>query len=81
MSDTEMRELGGTNIAMVFQGLMSALNPVFSVGHRSPMRDYLRPPFIPPFWLIISILSMVGLDQIEGGSALCRPIWAGWDGS
>ena len=32
MSDTEMRELGGTNIAMVFQGLMNALNPVFSVG-------------------------------------------------
>ena len=32
MSDAEMRELGGTNIVMVFQGPMSALNPVFSVG-------------------------------------------------
>ena len=32
MYDAEMRELGGTNIAMVFQGPMSALNPVFSAG-------------------------------------------------
>ena len=32
MSDAKMRKLGGTNIAMVFQGPMSALNPVFSAG-------------------------------------------------
>jgi oligopeptide/dipeptide ABC transporter ATP-binding protein len=32
LSDEEMRELRGTNIAMVFQEPMSALNPVFTVG-------------------------------------------------
>src|SRR5262245_42636300 len=33
-SDQEMRELRGTHIAMVFQEPMSALNPVFTVGHQ-----------------------------------------------
>ena len=32
LSDAEIRELRGTNIAMVFQEPMSALNPVFTVG-------------------------------------------------
>ena len=40
MSDAEMRELRGTNIAMVFQEPMSALNPVFSVG--AEITDALR---------------------------------------
>jgi len=40
MSDAEMRELRGTNIAMVFQEPMSALNPVFSVG--AQITDALR---------------------------------------
>ena len=44
------------------------------------MRDYLHPPFIPPFWLILSILSMVGLDQIEGASHIVPAdiSWVGW---
>jgi len=33
-SDQEMRELRGKHIAMVFQEPMSALNPVFTVGHQ-----------------------------------------------
>jgi oligopeptide/dipeptide ABC transporter ATP-binding protein len=39
-SDQEMRELRGKHIAMVFQEPMSALNPVFTVGHQ--IADALR---------------------------------------
>ena len=39
-NDTEMRELRGKKIAMVFQEPMSALNPVFTVG--SQIGDALR---------------------------------------
>ena len=34
LSDQEMRKLRGQHIAMVFQEPMSALNPVFTVGHQ-----------------------------------------------
>ena len=34
MSDAEMRSLRGQDIAMIFQDPMTALNPVFSVGHQ-----------------------------------------------
>ena len=46
----------------------------------APVKDYLRPPFIPPFWLIVSILSMVGLDQIEGAARIVPADigWVGW---
>ncbi len=40
MSDSEIRELRGRQIAMVFQEPMSALNPVFTVG--SQIGDALR---------------------------------------
>jgi oligopeptide/dipeptide ABC transporter ATP-binding protein len=39
-SDQQMRELRGKKIAMVFQEPMSALNPVFTVGHQ--IADALR---------------------------------------
>jgi oligopeptide/dipeptide ABC transporter ATP-binding protein len=39
-SDQEMREMRGKHIAMVFQEPMSALNPVFTVGHQ--IADALR---------------------------------------
>src|SRR5215467_9570191 len=39
-SDQEMRELRGKHLAMVFQEPMSALNPVFTVGHQ--IADALR---------------------------------------
>jgi oligopeptide/dipeptide ABC transporter ATP-binding protein len=39
-SDQEMRELRGKHMAMVFQEPMSALNPVFTVGHQ--IADALR---------------------------------------
>ncbi len=40
MSDNEIREIRGQNIAMVFQEPMNALNPVFTVG--SQIGDALR---------------------------------------
>lgn len=40
LSDSEIRDLRGTNIAMVFQEPMSALNPVFTVG--AQITDALR---------------------------------------
>ena len=39
-SDSEMQGLRGSNIAMVFQEPMSALNPVYTVG--SQISDALR---------------------------------------
>ena len=44
------------------------------------MRDYLRPPFIPPFWLVVSVLAMFALDHIEGTTRIVSADlgWVGW---
>ena len=36
MTDEEMQEIRGNDISMIFQEPMTALNPVFTVGDRSP---------------------------------------------
>ena len=44
------------------------------------MRDYLRPPFIPPFWLVVSVLAMFALDHVEGTTRIVSAGlgWVGW---
>ena len=44
------------------------------------MRDYLRPPFIPPFWLLVGVVSMVALDRVPEQPILAEtPLrHAGW---
>jgi protein-S-isoprenylcysteine O-methyltransferase Ste14 len=44
------------------------------------MMDYLRPPFIPPFWLVVSVLAMFALDHIEGTTRIVSADlgWVGW---
>ena len=37
------------------------------------MRDYFQPPFIPPFWLLIAVVSMVALDHVPEQSVLLKP--------
>ncbi len=37
------------------------------------MKDYLRPPFIPPFWLLVAVVSMVGLDRVPAQFTLLTP--------
>ena len=46
------------------------------------MMDYLRPPFIPPFWLVVSVLAMFALDYIEGTARIVSADlgWVGWVG-
>lgn len=34
------------------------------------MKEFLKPPFIPPFWLLLSVIVMVSLDQIQE-----QPVW------
>src|SRR6476660_9364328 len=55
LSDSEMREMRGDAIAMIFQDPMTSLNPVFTVGeqiaearrfHRKLSRTQARPPTI-----------------------------------
>ena len=44
------------------------------------MSDYLRPPFIPPFWLVVAVLAMFVLDHIEGAARIVSADlgWFGW---
>ena len=37
------------------------------------MRDYLRPPFIPPFWLLTAVVSIVVLDQATEQTVILGP--------
>ena len=34
------------------------------------MKEFLKPPFLPPFWLLLSVIAMVSLDQMQG-----QPVW------
>jgi protein-S-isoprenylcysteine O-methyltransferase Ste14 len=34
------------------------------------MREFLKPPFSPPVWLLLSVIIMVSLGQIQG-----QPVW------
>ena len=44
------------------------------------MKDYLRPPFIPPFWLLLAVVGMVAFDQVPEQSMILAPpfSYAGW---
>jgi protein-S-isoprenylcysteine O-methyltransferase Ste14 len=45
-----------------------------------PMREYFRPPFIPPFWLVGAVLAMLALDHIESAARVIPQdlSWVGW---
>ena len=34
------------------------------------MREFLKPPFLPPFWLLLSVVVMISFYQVQG-----QPVW------
>jgi len=64
-SDTEMRELRGKKIAMVFQEPMSALNPVFTVGSQigDALRSNLGMSQAESRERVVELLSLVGIPS------------------
>ena len=64
-NDTEMRELRGKKIAMVFQEPMSALNPVFTVGSQigDALRSNLGMSKAESRERVVELLSLVGIPS------------------
>ncbi|MGE3536474.1 MAG: ABC transporter ATP-binding protein [Candidatus Tectimicrobiota bacterium] len=64
-TDAEMRGLRGKKIAMVFQEPMSALNPVFTVGHQiaDALRTNLRLSKKDAKARVIELLHLVGIPS------------------
>ncbi|MGB0553875.1 MAG: methyltransferase family protein [Alphaproteobacteria bacterium] len=44
------------------------------------MKEFLKPPFVPPFWLLLAVIAMVSLDQVQGQAVwiLAPYSHAGW---
>jgi ABC-type dipeptide/oligopeptide/nickel transport system ATPase component len=48
MKESELRKIRGNKIAMIFQDPMTALNPVFTIGHQMEEAMLLHNAYIPP---------------------------------
>ena len=44
------------------------------------MKEFLKPPFVPPFWLLLAVIAMVSLDQVQGQAVWIMAPYshAGW---
>ena len=44
------------------------------------MKEFLKPPFVPPFWLLLAVIAMVSLDQVQGQAVWIRAPYShvGW---
>ena len=44
------------------------------------MKEFLKPPFVPPFWLLLAVIAMVFLDRVEGQAVWIRAPYShfGW---
>jgi len=64
-TDSQMRELRGQKIAMVFQEPMSALNPVFTVGNQiaDALRTKLRMSKKEAKTRVLELMSLVGIPS------------------
>ncbi|CAM4038511.1 ABC transporter ATP-binding protein [Kibdelosporangium persicum] len=65
LTNKELRELRGNEIAMVFQEPMTALNPVHTIGWQLVEAITLHQDIADPKQKAVELLTMVGLDRPE----------------
>ncbi len=67
LSDEEMRDIRGSQIAMIFQDPMTSLNPVLTIGHqlREPLEIHLGMSEEDSRERAIELLKLVGIPEAE----------------
>jgi oligopeptide transport system ATP-binding protein len=68
MSEEEMRDIRGSQMAMIFQDPMTSLNPVLTIGHqlREPLEIHLGMNDEDSRERAVELMKLVGIPEAEG---------------